>query len=262
MTIQRASVTLLVLALLVLLSGCDSKSRGESQTPGSDDRDDKTEAAGESPGESSAQPPEESDLAKYTSDLDGEGALHAIIQTSLGEIRCRLYPERAPVTVANFVGLARGEKAWKNPETGELETDKPFYDGVIFHRVIPNFMIQSGDRTGTGTGGPGYTLPDEFDPSLRHDEPGVLSMANKGEPDSGGSQFFILETPAPHLDERHSIFGKCEDMDIVRKIARVPTGPDNRPKKPPVIEDITFERAEIEEADNTASGDQTEAEDE
>ncbi|MGM0556301.1 MAG: peptidylprolyl isomerase [Myxococcota bacterium] len=222
--------------------GCDSKQRGEQQTPASSDGtpvDEKAEGAAEE-----VEPPQKSDLERFTKDIDGDGPLYAVIKTSAGDIRCDLHAERAPLTVTNFVGLALGAKTWRNPETGQIEQDEPYYDSVTFHRVIPNFLIQAGDRSGKGTKGPGYTIPDEFHPELEHDKAGVLSMANRGEPDSGGAQWFILEMPAPHLDERHSVFGQCQDLDVVRKISRTPTGPDNRPQTPPVIESIEIERAD------------------
>ena len=129
--------------------------------------------------------------------------MQAVIRTDKGDIRLDLYPDRAPVTVANFVNLA----------------ERGYYDGVTFHRVIANFMIQGGDPTATGSGGPGYRFEDEFHPSLRHDGPGVLSMANAG-PGTNGSQFFITHGPTPHLNDRHSVFGLVlEGQDVVLKIA-------------------------------------------
>ena len=236
---------------------CDSKQRGEQQTPATNDQANAEKTSSDRDEEGLA-PPETSDLAEYTSQLDGDGPLHAVIETSEGNIRCDLHEERAPLTVTNFVGLALGKKAWRDPETGEVVQDKPYYDSVTFHRVIPNFMIQAGDRSGQGTEGPGYTIPDEFHPELSHDEAGVLSMANRGEPNSGGAQWFILEMPATHLDERHSVFGQCENLDVIRKISRKPTDPDNRPQTPPVIETIRIVRGAPEkptaiEVDDQAS---------
>jgi peptidyl-prolyl cis-trans isomerase A (cyclophilin A) len=242
---------LLVLVGAACLWACDSKSRGQQQTASSSDREvvSSTSAPVEDADEDHTQvqvpldPPSKAALHEYTAHIEGEGPLWTRIETSLGAIHCQLYEERAPITVANFVGLATGKKSWFDAETGRVRRDVPYYDGVIFHRVIPNFLVQTGDRTSSGAIGPGYTLPDEFDPKLSHSEAGVLSMANKGRPDSAGSQWFITEAPAPHLDGRHSIFGKCRDIEAVKKIARVPTGPTNRPQDPPHIVDISFYRA-------------------
>lgn len=251
--VQRASRAAIIV-LLVSLMGCDSKSRGERQTPASTDEEtvaaaaEQDASANEAEKAEKAEPPKASDLARFTADIQGSGALTAAIETTLGVIECELYEERAPLTVTNFVGLATGKKSWMDPQSGELRYDQPFYEGVEFHRVIPNFLIQAGDRTGTGSSGPGYTISDEFDDELRHDDSGVLSMANKGKPDSGGSQWFITQTAIPHLDKRHSVFGKCKDLDVVKKIARVPAGPQNRPKDPPKIKRITFSRAAVSSA--------------
>ena len=134
-----------------------------------------------------------------------EPGVYAHFDTTEGAFTIKLYDKEAPKTVANFVGLAEGTKEWKDPVTGEKKKT-PFYDGVIFHRVINGFMIQGGDRLGQGTGGPGYQFGDEFHPSLHHDKAGILSMANAG-PNTNGSQFFITLGPTPHLDRRHSVFG-------------------------------------------------------
>lgn len=183
------------------------------------------------------------DLEKFSADIPGEGTLHATIHTSLGVIECKLFEELAPITVANFIGLASGKKEWIDPASGHFQQDKPFYDGAEFHRVIPHFFIQAGDPTGTGTAGPGYTIADEIADELSHDLPGILSMANRGAPDTGGSQWFITEAPVPHLDGRHTIFGYCGDsLKVVRSIARVPTGPDDRPQEPPTISEIQLSR--------------------
>ena len=164
-------------------------------------------------------------------------ATTAIIETTDGNITCTLFPDQAPLTVANFIGLANGTKAWKNPKTGEM-MHTPLYDGTICHRVIPNFMIQCGDPAGNGTGGPGYAFKDEFSSSLTFNQPGRLAMANSG-PDTNGSQFFITEVPTPHLNGKHTIFGQCQDLDVAKKIARLSTDPrTDRPYSPAKITHI------------------------
>ncbi len=148
----------------------------------------------------------------------------AILETSMGNITCTLFPDKAPMTVENFVDLATGAKEWRNPVSGVKKTNTPLYDGTIFHRVIPNFMIQAGDPAGNGTGNPGYKFKDEFS-DLKFNKPGRLAMANSG-PNTNGSQFFITEVPTPHLDNHHTIFGQCEPMSLIEKIARVPRDPN------------------------------------
>jgi peptidyl-prolyl cis-trans isomerase A (cyclophilin A) len=168
---------------------------------------------------------------------------YAHFDTSMGKFTIELFEPQAPNTVANFVGLAEGTKEWKDPKTGQAVKGKPFYDGVIFHRVIDGFMIQGGDPTGTGTGGPGYRFSDEIHPQLRHSSEGILSMANAG-PNTNGSQFFITLTATPHLDGRHAVFGKVsEGMDVVRKIGKTKTSkPGDRPVADVVINKVTIER--------------------
>lgn len=147
--------------------------------------------------------------------------LYAAFDTSMGSFTCRLDYVEVPLTCANFVGLAEGSQHWLDPETGSIRSD-PFYDGLLFHRTITNFMIQGGDPLGTGTGGPGYAIPDEFDPALAHSTTGVLSMANSG-PDSGGSQFFITLKETSWLDNKHAVFGAVVDgMDVVHTLSEVP----------------------------------------
>jgi peptidyl-prolyl cis-trans isomerase A (cyclophilin A) len=165
-----------------------------------------------------------------------------VFDTSMGQINCVLFPDKAPKTVANFIGLANGTKSWTDPKTGKVTKGKSLYEGTIFHRVIPNFMIQGGDPLGNGTGGPGYRFEDEFTPDLRFDRPGRLAMANSG-PDTNGSQFFITEVPTPHLDDHHTIFGQCDDpsVTVVQSIARVKADPRmNRPDTDVVIKKITI----------------------
>jgi peptidyl-prolyl cis-trans isomerase A (cyclophilin A) len=167
--------------------------------------------------------------------------MYAQFVTSEGNFTVRLFDQEAPKTVENFVGLAEGTKQWTDPRSSQKVT-KPYYDGVIFHRVIDGFMIQSGDPLGQGIGGPGYSFNDEFHPKLRHNKAGILSMANRG-PNTNGGQFFITLGPTPHLDDRHSVFGEVtEGMDVVKKIGSTKTGAQDRPVKPIVIETIKIER--------------------
>ncbi|GIW71364.1 MAG: hypothetical protein KatS3mg102_0906 [Planctomycetota bacterium] len=167
--------------------------------------------------------------------------IYARIETEHGIMVARLDYERAPLTVANFVGLAEGTKAWREPRTGE-QVRRPFYDGLTFHRIIDGFMIQGGDPLGNGTGGPGYSFPDEFHPELRHDGAGVLSMANAG-PNTNGSQFFITLAATPWLDGRHAVFGRLvRGQDVLARIGKVPTGPGDRPAQPVVIRTIRILR--------------------
>jgi peptidyl-prolyl cis-trans isomerase A (cyclophilin A) len=167
--------------------------------------------------------------------------VYAQFVTSEGNFTIRLFDQEAPKTVENFIGLAEGTKQWTDPRTGQKVT-RPYYDGVIFHRVIDGFMIQGGDPLGQGVGGPGYAFPDEFHPKLRHNKAGILSMANRG-PNTNGGQFFITLGPTPHLDDRHSVFGEVtEGMEVVRKIGSTRTGPQDRPVKEIVIQTIRIQR--------------------
>jgi peptidyl-prolyl cis-trans isomerase A (cyclophilin A) len=172
--------------------------------------------------------------------------MFATFETTLGTFKVRLFHTQAPKTVENFVGLAEGTKDWINPKTKDTMKGKPFYDGLIFHRVIKGFMIQGGDPTGTGMGGPGGEyLKDEFHPDLTHRKQGggILSMANAG-PNTNGSQFFITLGPTPHLDNKHSVFGEVvEGMDIVYAIGATPTSRANdRPQKDVVIKKLKITR--------------------
>ena len=174
-------------------------------------------------------------------DVPGEGVLRALLRTSMGDIEIEFYEEEAPRTVANFVALATGTVPWTDP-TGR-PSNRPLYNGTIFHRVIPQFMVQGGDPQGDGRGGPGYRWKDEAGAlALKHDKPGILSMANAG-PNTNGSQFFLTEVPTPHLDGRHGVFGRViENMDLVTKIARVPRNQSDRPLTPVKINDIVVYR--------------------
>ena len=167
--------------------------------------------------------------------------VYATFVTTEGTFTVKLFDQEAPKTVANFVGLADGSKEWTDPNTGKKVT-KPYYDGIVFHRVIDGFMIQGGDPLGQGTGGPGYNFDDEFHPKLRHTKEGMLSMANRG-PNTNGGQFFITLAPTPWLDNKHAIFGEVsEGMDVVRKIGKVPVGAADRPVKEVRITSVTIER--------------------
>ena len=168
--------------------------------------------------------------------------LHAHFTTTEGSFKVQLHEAEVPNTVANFVGLAEGSREFTDPKTGQ-KTKRPFYDGLVFHRVIDGFMIQGGDPLGTGTGGPGYKFGDEFSATLRHTKPGILSMANSG-PNTNGSQFFITLAATPWLDNRHSIFGEVvEGLDVVQKIGKAPTSkPNDRPLKEIRIESVRIER--------------------
>ena len=166
---------------------------------------------------------------------------YAVLETSQGTMVCWLLEKEAPKTVANFIGLAEGTKEFSDPRTGQ-KAKRPFYDGLIFHRVIPDFMIQGGCPLGNGTGGPGHSFADEFHPSLRHDRPGKLSMANAG-PNTNGSQFFVTVAPTPWLDRRHSIFGEVvEGLDVAVKISQVAHDQNDRPRVPVVLEKVRIER--------------------
>lgn len=178
--------------------------------------------------------PQEGDftLEEAVEGLPVDGNLIAEIATQFGDILCELDPQRSPVATANFVGLARGIRPWWDARAGEWVTRR-YYDGLSFHRVLPEYLIQGGDYLGDGTGTVGYTLEDESDDTLTHDRAGQLCMANMDGPNSSGAQFFITDGPAPQLDEGgYTIFGRCEPLDVVAQVARVPQDPDlgNRPR--------------------------------
>lgn len=170
-----------------------------------------------------------------------EKRMKAIIETSMGNIEVELFAEESPITVENFVGLAEGKKEFIDPKTGE-KTKRKFYDGLTFHRVIPEFMIQGGCPLGTGTGGPGYKFQDETDNGLAFDKPGLLAMANAG-PNTNGSQFFITEVKTPWLTGHHTIFGQVvssKDLEVVKKIARVDADLSDKPLDDVIIKKITI----------------------
>ncbi|MCX5905230.1 MAG: peptidylprolyl isomerase [Proteobacteria bacterium] len=167
--------------------------------------------------------------------------VYVVFDTTMGKIVCKLFGDEAPKTVDNFIGLAEGTKEFIDPVTGK-NMKRPFYDGLVFHRVIPKFMIQGGDPTGTGRGGPGYKFEDEFHHLLRFDKPGKLAMANSG-PNTNGSQFFITTVPTPWLDGRHSIFGQVvEGQEVLEKISNAEKDARDRPLKDIVIKKLTIKK--------------------
>lgn len=187
-------------------------------------------------------------LEDATKNLPGTGILTAEIKTELGTLSCELFEDKAPITVANFVGLARGLRPFKDPEGKWVK--KPAYDGTTFHRVIKGFMIQGGDPKGTGAGEPGYVIPDEIWEDAYHDRRGLLCMANRG-PDTNGMQFFIMDGSAPHLDGGYTIFGHCSPDDVIEKLASVETRGD-RAVNPTKIQKVTIKRVP-KKAESTAS---------
>ncbi|HKQ71556.1 MAG TPA: peptidylprolyl isomerase [Polyangiaceae bacterium] len=177
-------------------------------------------------------------MSDATQGIAGSGSLFATIETDLGKLECKLFEDKAPLTVANFVGLARGTRPWKDPEGKWVK--KAAYDGTVFHRIIKGFMIQGGDAKGTGSGEPGYVVPDELWEGAKHDRAGLLCMANRG-PNTNGAQFFITDASAPHLDRGYTIFGECTPEDMVHKLASVEVQGE-RPKSPPKIKSIKIHR--------------------
>ncbi len=172
---------------------------------------------------------------------DLDNGLYATFKTNKGDIVCKLFEDQVPKTVENFVGLATGAKEYFDSKTGEQKRGN-FYDGLIFHRVIANFMVQGGCPLGKGIGGPGYKFKDEFSPDLKHNEPGILSMANSG-PNTNGSQFFLTVVPTPWLDNRHSIFGKVvEGLDVLMAISKVPTDSRDKPLEAILIKTLEIKR--------------------
>ena len=230
-----------VLFAVIAAAGCDNKAKPKDNLPTQPSPDPTPNANGTTP-TAAVRAPTPADLAEYTKDIPGSGSkLLAKIDTSMGTFNCELYGDKAPMTVANFVGLATGKKSWMNPKTGKAETGTPYFNGIEFHRVIPGFMIQGGDPTASGTGGPGYMFNNEIWQGNAI-EPGVLAMANTGRDGTNGSQFFILRGRREDLDKLHTVFGKCAELDLIDKIAAVPRGaqgPD-RPNEAVKITNVTI----------------------
>ena len=182
------------------------------------------------------------DAAEKKADKKANKEISAIFETNKGNFKVKFFNETAPKTVDNFVGLATGKKAWTDPKTGK-EVKKPFYDGLVFHRVIKDFMIQGGCPLGNGTGGPGYRFEDEFlAGQQKHSKPGILSMANAG-PNTNGSQFFVTTVPTPWLDGKHAVFGEVvEGMDVVHSIENARTSAGDRPAEPITITHVKIIR--------------------
>jgi peptidyl-prolyl cis-trans isomerase A (cyclophilin A) len=164
-----------------------------------------------------------------------------VMDTSEGRITCQFFEKQAPVAVANFIGLAEGTKEWTDPATGKKMRNKHYYDGTTFHRVIPDFMAQGGDPTGTGTGDPGFAFADELDANLNFDVPGRLAMANSG-PNTNGSQFFVTEAAYPSLDQHYTIFGQCDEasVEVVKAITHVQTDSNDKPRVPVYLKKVTI----------------------
>ncbi len=215
-------------------SAANEPRRGGGEDPGATSTDQPLPEAGPDPMNGQFT------LAQAAVGLPAAGALVAAIKTSKGDLKCRLFEDKAPMAVANFVGLARGTRPFKDPVKGQWVT-RAAYDGTMFHRVIRGFMVQGGDPQGTGRGEPGYTFKDELwqGNGSKHDRPGLLCMANRG-PDTNGMQFFITDAAAAHLDKSYTIFGECQPVNVVHAIANVPTGPNDRPEK-----DVTIDKVEI-----------------
>lgn len=245
------ALPLLALALVASLSslGCREKVAEPEAKPASSNGASKGAAAASSVAPVEAVKPVDGpiDLKAATEGLEGQGALYADLETDHGKITCKLFDDKAPKAVANFVGLARGKQPFKDPTT-RAWTKRPAYDATTFHRIMKGFMIQGGDPTGTGTGGPGYEFADELWPGAKHDRAGLLSMANTG-PNRNGMQWFITDDAAPHLDgdemlakpPSYTIFGECTPLDVVHKIAGVPVRGE-KPLEKPRLTKVTIRR--------------------
>jgi peptidyl-prolyl cis-trans isomerase A (cyclophilin A) len=242
-------LSLLALSVPLAVGGCEHRKKNDApaapppaevktETKAPPAADQTAVPAPSQPAADAVRPPVAEDLAEYTKDLPGDGALLAEIKTSMGVFHCELFADKAPLAVANFVGLASGKKAWNFD--GKTETAKPFYNGLTFHRVIPGFMIQGGDPAGNGSGGPGYQFKNETSKEASH-VAGAMSMANAG-PDTNGSQFFITEADRHELDGGYSVFGRCKETALVKKITGVPRSEQDKPATAVTIDGIAFSR--------------------
>jgi peptidyl-prolyl cis-trans isomerase A (cyclophilin A) len=241
---MRTRILTTGLLLLALTACTEDKGKGAAAAKPPEPAAEKPpEAAAAKPPEPAAEPtpppPAEPALTGWQKAAMEGKDLYATLETSKGTLVVKLFSKDAPKTVANFVSLAAGEKEWKDPATLQM-TKRPLYDGTIFHRVIPNFMIQGGDPLGQGVGGPGYNFEDEFQSGRVFDKPGILAMANRG-PNTNGSQFFITVAPTPWLNNHHTIFGEVvKNYDVVEKITKVQRDPRDRPLEPITLKKVTI----------------------
>jgi peptidyl-prolyl cis-trans isomerase A (cyclophilin A) len=238
---MRTRILTTVLLCLSLAACKDSDKKESSSAPPPASQTRPAQPSGTSSQAPAATPPAEAAASgEWTKKVQAGQEVYATLTTNQGAIVVRLFSKDAPKTVANFVGLATGEKPWTDPNSGQRVTDRPLYQGVIFHRVIPGFMIQGGDPTGTGRGDPGYRFEDEFQSGRTFNKPGLLAMANAG-PGTNGSQFFITTSTPDYLNNRHTIFGEVvQGYDVVEKISNVQRDSRDRPQTPVVIEKISM----------------------
>ncbi|HMG02848.1 MAG TPA: peptidylprolyl isomerase [Edaphobacter sp.] len=236
-------MTLRLLVLALTLGSGSALAQSQSQPPAPNPPQSPPAAQAPTPAAPADALPDDPSTASQVKPQVTPTGPTAVIDTSMGRLTCKLYDKQAPVTVANFIGLADGSKDWTDPKTLQKVHGQPFYNGTTFHRVIPAFMIQGGDKLGDGRGDPGYLFQDEIDPTLIFDEPGRLAMANSG-PSTNGSQFFITEAPVPQLNGKHTIFGQCDSHTtlMVATIARVQRDENDKPLTPVVINKITIVR--------------------
>ncbi len=236
---------ILTMTLFLALTACskdkDKQAEGKAPTTGTAAQNAPAGSGGPAPTERPRRtaPPAENPGPWQQKALNGQD-LYATLETTEGAIVVKLFSKDAPLTVANFVGLSTGEQTWKDPRTQEVKTGTPLYQGIIFHRVIPQFMIQGGDPLGVGAGSPGYTFEDEFQGGRTFSKTGLLAMANRG-PETNGSQFFITTSTPQHLNNRHTIFGEVvKGYDVVERISAVPTGERDKPLKDVVLKKVTI----------------------